>query len=281
MLARRARVADLVGVAERREASGVIVRDGLLLVVSDNTGSVAVLDPGLTSTGREIPLQGGRGHGYEDIAADPVTGRLFVLVEALPDGPPYHALVEEYDDRYRLVGAKVLDVPLERANKGVEGLAVARHEDRTHLLGLCEARGGRLPVFTEAADRWEPIATIQLPLDFDDYAGVAVAGERIAVVSQESSALWLGRLDPRTWTVDDGVVHEFPRDDDGKPRFAAVEGVAFLGAGQVVVATDRTSGRRHTTAEQSVAVFDLPTTPPRPGGAARTRPARRRRAAGG
>jgi hypothetical protein len=37
MLARCARVADLVGVAERREASGVIVRDGLLLVVSDNT----------------------------------------------------------------------------------------------------------------------------------------------------------------------------------------------------------------------------------------------------
>jgi hypothetical protein len=35
-LARRARVADLVGVAERREASGVIVRDRLLLVVSDN-----------------------------------------------------------------------------------------------------------------------------------------------------------------------------------------------------------------------------------------------------
>jgi hypothetical protein len=57
--------------------------------------------------------------------------------------------------------------------------------------------------------------------------------------------------------------------------------VAFLGADQVVVATDRTSGRRHTTAEQSVAVFDLPTTPPRPGGAARTRPARRRRAVGG
>ena len=138
-----------------------------------------------------------------------------------------------------------------------------------------------MPVFTEAADRWEPIATIQLPLDFDDYAGVAVAGERIAVISQESSALWLGRLDPRTWTVDDGVVHDFPRDDDGKPRFATVEGVSFLGLHQVVVATDRTSGRRHTTAEQSVAVFDLPTILPRPGGAARTRPARRRRAAGG
>jgi hypothetical protein len=273
-LVRRARVADLVGVEERREASGVLVRDGLLLVVCDNTGSVAVLDPGLALPGphREIPLRGGRGRGYEDIAADPATRRLFVLVEALPndrpDGPPYHALVEEYDEGYRLVAAKILDVPLKQANKGIEGLAVVRHDGRTHLLGLPEARGGRLPVFTEADDRWEQIATIRLPLSFDDYAGVTVAGDRIAVISQESSALWLGRLDPRTWAVDEGVVHEFPRDRDGKPRFTAVEGVAFLGADRIVVATDRTTARGHDGNEQSVAVFDLPATP------ARTRPPR-------
>jgi hypothetical protein len=52
-------VADLVGVHLRREASGVLVRDGLLLVVSDNTGRVAILDPDLALCGphREIPLR--------------------------------------------------------------------------------------------------------------------------------------------------------------------------------------------------------------------------------
>ena len=264
-LVRRARVADLLRVDERREASGVLLRDGLLLVVCDNTGSVAVLDPELALPGphREIPLRGGRGHGYEDIAADLATGRLFVLVEALPDGPPYHALVEEYDENYRLVAAKILDVPLEQANKGVEGLAVVRHDGRALLLGLCEAGGARVPVFAETDDRWERIATIRLPMAFADYSGVAVAGDRIAVVSQESSALWLGRLDQRTWTVDEGDVHKFPRDDDGRPRFSAVEGVAFLGPDRIVVATDRTRGRPHNGTEQSVAVFDLPTGPPR------------------
>ena len=71
------------------------VRDGLLLVVCDNTGLVSILDPRLVLPGphREIPLRGGQGRGYEDIAADPATRRLFVLVEALPNdrpgGPPY------------------------------------------------------------------------------------------------------------------------------------------------------------------------------------------------
>jgi hypothetical protein len=85
-LVRCARIADLVGVEERREASGLLVRDGLLLVVSDNTGMVAILDTDLALCGphREMPLRGGRGRGYEDIAADPATRRLFVLVDALP-----------------------------------------------------------------------------------------------------------------------------------------------------------------------------------------------------
>ena len=50
-LDRIAGVADLVGTAEPREASGVIVRGGQLLVVSDNTGKIAILDPGLARPG--------------------------------------------------------------------------------------------------------------------------------------------------------------------------------------------------------------------------------------
>jgi hypothetical protein len=85
-LDRIARVADLVGTAEPREASGVIVRGGRLLVVSDNTGKIAILDPGLARPGHEVRLRGGRGRDYEDLAADPAGGRLFVVVEEVRDG---------------------------------------------------------------------------------------------------------------------------------------------------------------------------------------------------
>jgi uncharacterized protein YjiK len=180
------------------------------------------------------------------------------VVEEVRDGRGSHALVEEYDDDYRLVAAKELDTPFSAENKGIEGLTAVRHDGRLFLLGLGEADDGRLGVYSEAADRWKRIATIQLSPEFEDYAGVAVAGDLIAVVSQQSSALWLGHLDPLTWTVDEGAVYHFPLDDDGEPRFEAVEGVAFLGANQVVVATDRRNPGRHPDTEQSVAVFDLP-----------------------
>src|SRR5439155_13694779 len=128
-LVREARIADLLDPVDpaehpRLEASGVLVRDGLCLVVFDNLAALGLLDDRLATPGphRTVTLQGGRGAGYEDLTADSASDRLFVLIESLPDGPPYRACVEEYDGRYRLVASKPLDFPLERPNKGIEGL---------------------------------------------------------------------------------------------------------------------------------------------------------------
>ena len=59
--------------------------------------------------------------------------------------------------------------------------------------------GGRIQVFRGgSAGGWVHTGTIRLPrtLDFEDYSGIAAAGDRLAVVSQASSALWVGRLAP-------------------------------------------------------------------------------------
>ena len=55
---------------------------------------------------------------------------------------------------------------------------------------------------------------IRLPttLSFEDYSSIAADGERLAVVSQVASALWVGRLVPSGWEVaDEGVTYRFPR----------------------------------------------------------------------
>jgi hypothetical protein len=186
------------------------------------------------------------------------------------------AQVRELDSDLRTLTTRWLNVPLERANKGLEGLACVRRAGRVHLLGLCEGNrghggkrgrrpgGGRLHVFAEGPAEWERIATIHLPatVRFTDYSGISVAGDRVAIVSQESSALWVWRLAPSSWElVDAGTTYLFPRDERGRIRYGTVEGVSWLGEDEVVVVSDRakpTQSRRLRATDQSVHRFAVP-----------------------
>ena len=125
------------------------------------------------------------------------------------------AKVQEYDASFGYLGQAWLDFPLDRPNKGLEGLTCVRRDGQTYLLGLCEGNrcrggdegrvpgGGRVHVFRRGRRHWERVGRIRLPetVLFEDYSGIAVAGDRIAVISQVSSALWLGNLAPSGWQV--------------------------------------------------------------------------------
>jgi hypothetical protein len=277
-----AKVPDLVGDGTGHyEASGVLAYAGWYWVIFDNMPHVARIDPGLAPGDPRSTLirQPGRtvGYvGYEDIAHDATDGRFFLLVEAVRRGSGFVAEVRELDSDLRPLATRWLDVRLEWANKGLEGLSFVRRAGRAHLLGLCEGNfglggkqgrrpgGGRLHVFGEGSAEWERIATIHLPesLWFADYSGISVAGDRVAVVSQESSALWVGRLAPSSWELlDAGTTYVFPRDERGRIRYGTVEGVSWLSEDEVVVVSDRAKPnqphRFHAT-DQSVHRFALP-----------------------
>jgi hypothetical protein len=107
-------------------------------------------------------------------------------------------------------------------------------------------------------------ATIKLPeqLRFVDYSSVALAGDRLCVVSQSSAALWVGTLARSDWRVDDlGVVHEFPLNPKGRTVYCNVEGVSWLSGNQVVVVSDKANPKKHKRRceanDQSVHVFKL------------------------
>ena len=191
------------------------------------------------------------------------------------------AEVQEYDAYFRYLRSAWLDFPLDRPNKGLEGLTCVRRDGQTYLLALCEGNrcrggaagrrpgGGRIQVFTEAGPRggWVHMGTIRLPqtLVFEDYSGIAVAGDRLAVVSQASSALWVGRLrgGRHVTVVDEGTVFRFPTDSRGRTVYRTVEGVSWLGDDRVVVVSDKVkpgSGERPGRAkDQSIHIFALPT----------------------
>jgi len=125
---------------------------------------------------------------------------------------------------------------------------------------------GRVHVFVEDGDRWRRIETIRLPasLPFTDYSSVSVRGERIAVVSQESSALWVGWLSSSTWdVVDDGASYVFPRTQRGRIRYANVEGVSWLDDQRLAVVSDRakrSQPNRTRVTDQSIHIVALPPT---------------------
>jgi hypothetical protein len=276
------KVSDLLAATAdaRLEASGVVVVDDALYVIFDNTPRIACLGVGLDprdAANRLIDQERADDTGYEDIAYDPNSRRLFLLIEALPRGDEQVAKVREYDEDLDYVSSGWLDFPLPAPNKGLEGLACVRRAGELYLLGLCEGNrcrrgaagrrpgGGRIHVFAKGDNNWEHVDTIRLPasLWFEDFSSLAINGDRLCVASQESSALWLGTLAPSAWeVVDHGEAFAFPTDTDGRTAYCNVEGVAWLSGDQVVVVSDRAKpgeqGSHCRAKDQSVHVFAIP-----------------------
>ena len=281
-LVREAKIFDVLAgrLDPRLEASGVLAMGGLFYVIFDNLPHIARIGPELSpaaAANAVIRQKKGHGSGFEDIAHDAWHGRLYVLIESLPRGHgTYMAKVQEYDADFRYLGQAWLDFPLDRPNKGLEGLTWVRREGQTYLLGLCEGNrcrggdegrvpgGGRIHVFRPGDGQWERVGKIRLPetVLFEDYSGIAVDGDRIAVISQVSSSLWLGRLAPSGWeVVGDGICYALPRGADGGFVDGTVEGVSWMGSDQLVMVSDKAKPEqdpRCRDKDQSIHIFRVP-----------------------
>jgi hypothetical protein len=266
----------------RWEASGVCAQAGQLYVIFDNTPHVARLPrpPWPDGPRPELIRQRGESVGYEDVTYDPATERFYLLIEAEEPQPGvFQARIETYDRDFRYLESAWVDFPLERPNKGLEGLTSLARGGTHYLLALCEGNkchagalgrkpgGGRIHVLQRASPGWEPVAKLKLPkaVRFEDYASLDIdpASGRVAVVSQMSAALWVGQLRPDEWAfADDGQVYAFPTNADGQTAYCNVEGVAWLAERQVVVVSDRAKAgeqpKKCRAKDQSLHVFNLP-----------------------
>jgi hypothetical protein len=113
---------------------------------------------------------------------------------------------------------------------------------------------------------WVPIAQIKLPrtVEFEDYSAVALRGDRIAVISQMTSRLWIGRLRTRNWTIaGKGRLYDFPRTKRGRLKYCTLEGLSWVSNTTFVMVSDLCKkgyrkGCRKT--DQSIHLFALPGT---------------------
>jgi len=261
--------------ATKFEGSDVIqIEDGNFIVVFDSLQAIGRINPGLV-------------YSHASNEAVPT---------AVAQKDTYHAIVKTVT----LDGTKGYDVhetcPCEQEftseNKGFEGVAWLGTANGERLLALCEGNycqggdqgktqgHGRVVVMTHNATGannggclWATEQVLHLPktVAFTDYSAIslkkaATANQyRVAVTSQEDAALWVGTLtvDGSDYNFDDGVVYDFPRNDDCDIVHCNIEGVAWLDDHNVVAVSDKMKGHgdqhfRCLTQDQSVHQFSIP-----------------------
>jgi hypothetical protein len=256
---------------DRLEASGVLALDeGSCLVVFDNLNRVAWIETTLEGPGRNHFVDApSPGRGFEDIAFDSGTDRFFLLIESMKDAEGVRrGRIAEYDTRFAHQGCCWLPTAFESANRGFEGLEHVFREGREELWALCEGNlcrdaeegGGRIQVFARAADRgWSWSHEVALPVEagFADYSALAIRGGRVAIVSQRSARLWVGRLDGTGRGLEaGGQVYRFPG-----AGYCNVEGIAWLGSDRLLAVSDRkkrSQRGRCARKQQSIHVLRLP-----------------------
>ena len=163
------------------------------------------------------------------------------------------------------------------SNKGFEGLAWMKRGGKEYLLALCEGNNcaggkegkkpgsGRIHVFEKTTGTWENVASLVIPpgVEFEDYAGLGLSGNRILVTSQEASSLWIGKLKKNQWVFEsEGKVYRFPM-KHGRPRYCNIEGVCEISSENgetllAVVSDRRKKGKktkRCSKKDQSIHIF--------------------------
>ena len=260
------------------EASGVVAKGGDYYVIFDNIRGIARIDPGLSPSSRrhEWFVSQRAGEGYEDNAYSPQLKRFFLLIEAEkhPDGS-YKSLIDECTEKGSFVARRWVDFSFTKRNTGFEGLSAVRWKGKDYLLALCEGNrckagkpgrkggGGRIQVLARKGRGWSPVSCIKLPrsVKFEDYSAVALRGDRIAVISQMTSKLWIGRLRRDTWSIAGaGRIYDFPRTKRGNPKYCTLEGLCWLSDRRFVLVSDLSKSRYRKKCgkrDQAIHIFRL------------------------
>ena len=194
----------------RFEASGLHYKDGYLYIVLDNAPQIVRVRTEIDTAsimGDLIELHGA-GEGYEAITFQPREGRWYCLVESAKTRESgFKPGVDVYDVTFAHLESFWLDYEIESDNKGFEGLSSIRYRGEELLLGLCEGNDckggkagrtpgkGRIQLFRRAPNTWAHVDTVKLPssVRFEDYADLDIHGRHVTVLSQATSAVWVGR----------------------------------------------------------------------------------------
>ena len=237
---------------DKHEASGVLFLNNEIFVVFDNYSMVAKIDIELNTAKLLGEIK--KGDGYEGITYDTTNDRFFLIEESLKNKGAFNARLNHADKNFIIKSKIWLKYNFQSDNKGFEGLTFVTKNNRLYILALCEGNecdsgkiskipgAGRIKVFEKKKEKWKYIASIRIPqsLEFIDYSGIDINEKNeLAITSQESSAIWVGRLDIENWQIDGiGMVYYFPKDKSGNLTYCNIEGVSWIANDRLIVVSD-------------------------------------------
>jgi len=259
---------------DKFEASGVYYLNGYFYVACDNLYKIAKIKSTLpqNSTDNSLQSSGSGDSGFEGITYDNNnTPNFFVVEESVQNGSNYQPRIREYDGSMNYQNSMWADYYFtsSNANKAFEGIAWVFRGGEDYILGLVEGTG-KVPVLKKTSNLWQKVAEITLPasVTFNDYSDITVYGNKVAITSQEDSQLWIGTLDPNSWTITGGTAYEFPKGSSSgvvgagtDVLYGNIEGVSFINDTQIVVVSDKAKSDQpsyQTYKDQSIHIFNLP-----------------------
>ncbi len=269
------KIIDKKNEMDKYEASGVSFVKEKFYVVFDNSSEVARVNMKLTKA--KLLGKESKKVGFEGMTYNHVNNEFYLIEESLKHKGEWNARLSVMDKGFSLKSKKRwLDYAFESDNKGFEGLAFLTKNDTTYLLALCEGNAckagregkevghGTIQVFEKKKKKWKRVRSISLPktLKFIDYSGLDISADNtLAISSQESSAIWVAKLDTNVWkTVGSGKVYGFPKNKKGDTVYCNVEGVSWIDSQHLVVVSDakkKSQPKKCKKKEQSIHIVKV------------------------
>ncbi|MCB1178276.1 MAG: hypothetical protein KDK36_11895 [Leptospiraceae bacterium] len=267
---------DIHSGKRKLEASGIILVNGFYYIIFDNTFLIAKIHKSLSERKKANAWLGNKEKksGFEGITYD-YSDQKFLIVEELKNFRKSNlALVHEYKEGKGYLGKWVVEFPIKSRRKGMEGISYFRNNTGEYLALLCEkakcSKRGNVLILKKEKSFWKEVSAFKFKVKgMKDYSDISIKEDKVAIVSQQSSSLWIGKMNSINFQFTDGKLYHFPKvntngefsKEANKKTYCAVEGVTWVDEKKLAMVSDQTkkdkSGFCHLK-DEMLHIFTIP-----------------------
>lgn len=252
------------------EASGVYYNNGNYYIIFDNLHKIAIIkqDFSIINSNQWLGKERAkRKSGFEGITYNPLTNKYLVVQESEKFQNKIIPVIHEFTHDFETSDSYDIDFLLKNENKGAEGITFFKIKNESYILLLFEKPNtlnqstnevGNILVLKKKNGYYEKFAYLSLPknVNFDDFSDIAWNGSKIAVLSQESSSLWVGELTEELTWKNAGNTYYFPK-REGEYLYCNLEGISWINETTIVLVSDTSKKKQPSICKEKSEMIHL------------------------